>query len=124
MTNRMLPAALLGAGLTGCYLGVWEVYVEHDPCESTAVLGCIGRGLQMYLIGLPVLYLLWVLGMRLLGIALPWLAPVAVGVAVLLLVEPAEWLDLGPWVWPAVAGAVNAGWVRMAGTRAQRTVAT
>ncbi|GAB2744255.1 hypothetical protein [Nocardioides pakistanensis] len=121
---RMLPAALLGAGLTGCYLGVWQVYVEQDPCESTAMLGCIGRGLQMYLVGLPVLYLLWALGMRLLGVALPWLAPLAVALALLVLAEPAQWLDLDLWVWPVLLGAVNAGWVRLAGLRAQRTVAT
>lgn len=125
MTNRMLPAALLGAGLSGSYLAVWEVYVENDPCESTAMFGCIGRGMTMYLVGLPLLYLVWSLGMRLVGVALPWLAPFAVGVCLVLVAEPLSWLDVGVWVWPLVVGLLNAGWVRVAGLRDQSsTVAT
>jgi hypothetical protein len=80
------------------------------------MFACAGPAILMYLVGIPVGYVVWSLGLRAVCAPLPWLAPVVVLIALVLLVQVSEVIEPPMWVWPVVAGALTAGWVRLHGS--------
>ncbi|MGA9749699.1 MAG: hypothetical protein WBQ50_19775, partial [Nocardioides sp.] len=99
-----LATGLVGVLSAAGYLGVWEVVVERQVCESTGMFACAGPALVMYVVGIPLAYVVWSLGLRAVRAPLPWLLPV---VTVLVLAMLAPLVDPPVWVWPAVTGLVG-----------------
>jgi hypothetical protein len=121
MTREDRPGSPIAAGITGLlvtagYLGLWQVTVEAPTCDQTGMFACAGPAILMYLVGIPVGYVVWSLGLRAVCAPLPWLAPVVVLIALVLLVQVSEVIEPPMWVWPVVAGALTAGWVRLHGS--------
>jgi purine-cytosine permease-like protein len=67
-----------------------------------------------------VAYVALAIGLRIARTPLPWLAPMAVAGALVLLAELAELVDPPLWLWPVVVAALCAAWA-YAGTRVART---
>lgn len=108
-----LAAGLVGLLVTGTYFVVWQVTVELPTCDQTGMFACSGPAFLMYVVGIPVTYVVWSLGLRAVRAPLPWLAPVGVLGALIVLVQIAEVVEPPTWVWPVVAGAVTAAWTRL-----------
>ena len=118
MTRERRPGSPIAAGIVGLlvtlgYLALWWVVVERPTCDQTGMFACSGPAISMYLFGVPATYVVWSLGLRLVRGPLPWLAPVAVLMALVVLVPMSEVIEPPIWVWPAVAGALNAAWARL-----------
>ncbi len=115
MTRDPRAGSTFAAGIVGLlvsagYLGAWYLAVERPVCEQTGVFACAGPGILMYVVGVPVAYLVWSLALRAARAPLPWLCPVAVLTALMLL---APLIELPLWVWPAVPALLSALWVRL-----------
>jgi hypothetical protein len=118
MARDPRPASVLAAGLVGLlasggYAATWYWVVERPVCEETGMFACIGPGVLMYVVGLPVTYVLWSLGLRAVRAPLPWLAPLATLLVLVVVVPLAEPLEPPMWVWPFVAGFVCVLWARI-----------
>ncbi|HEX5861993.1 MAG TPA: hypothetical protein VFY58_09135 [Nocardioides sp.] len=108
-----LAAGLVGLLVTSGYLALWWVLVERATCEQTGMFACSGPAISMYLFGVPTAYVVWSLGLRLVRAPLPWLAPVVVLMALVVLVPTSEVIEPPTWGWPVVAGALTAAWARL-----------
>ena len=107
-----LKAGLVGFLVSGAYLTAWQVLVEGVTCESTGVFACAGPGLLMYLIGVPLAYVAWSLGLTWAGQALPWLAPLVVMGALVIVVPLTGSMELSQAWWLIVVAVMSAGWAR------------
>ena len=105
--------------MSGAYAAAWFQLVERSTCDSTGVFSCAGPGILMLLVGVPVAYVVLAIGLRIARTPLPWLAPMAVAGALVLLAELAELVDLPLWLWPVVVAALCAAWA-YGGTRVAR----
>ena len=86
--------------------------VEQATCNKTGMFACSGPAFLMYVVGVPVTYVVWSLALRVVRAPLPWLAPLAVLAAMLVLAPMTEAFEPPKWVWPAVMGALTGVWAR------------
>jgi hypothetical protein len=108
--SRALLSAVIGLAAPGAFLAFWYRLVENVRCESTAMFACTGRPAAMIVIGLPLCYVVWSVGLRLAGVGHPWLAPLAIALGLVLLVPLSAPLGVPNWCWVAVATAASAAW--------------
>ena len=106
----LLAAATVGFCALGLYVAAWRLFVAGSGCRPRTIGDCMGAPIAMAVVGLPVLYVVWAVGLRLTGARLSWLAPPAIGLALFVLAR-----IIGPYETPVlvwlVAGAVlSAGW--------------
>lgn len=113
-SGSSFAAGTVGLLVSAGYAGAWYLAVERPTCEQTGVFACAGPGILMYVVGIPVTYVLWSLGLRAARVQLPWLAPVAVLLVLIVLVQLTEPIEPPLWVWPAVAALACALWARIA----------
>ena len=101
-------------GLVVCagYVTVWYLAVERPTCEQTGAFACAGPGILMYVVGVPVSYVLWSLGLRVVWAPLPWLAPLAVLAVLIVLVPLSEPIEPPLWMWPGVVALLCVAWAR------------
>jgi hypothetical protein len=106
----LLGAATVGFCAVGLYVAAWRTFVGGSTCRADAGGDCMGAPLAMAVVGLPVLYIVWAVGLRVGGAAYPWMAPAAIGLALFVLAR-----IIGPYetpvvVWLVAAAVLSAGW--------------
>lgn len=111
----LLKACLVGLAVPGAFLAAWQILVEQATCESTAMFGCAGPGLFLMLVGVPLTYVVWSLGLTWAGLALPWLAPVMVMACLVVVVPLTAGLHVPTAAWIAVIAVMTTAWAK--GTR-------
>lgn len=112
-SGSFAAAGLVGLVVSGGYLGTWWLVVERPTCDQTGMFACAGPAILMYLVGVPVAYLVWSLGLRAVRVGLPWLAPLAVLMLLIVIVPAAEVVEPPKWVWPFVAALGCGLWTRL-----------
>jgi len=108
----MLKACLVGLVVPGAFLAAWQILVERATCESTGVFACAGPGLFLTLVGVPLTYVVWSLGLAWAGLALPWLAPVMVIGCLVVVVPLTAGMSVPTAAWVAVIAVMTAGWAK------------
>ena len=108
----MLKACLVGLVVPGAFLAAWQILVERATCESTGVFACAGPGLFLILVGVPLTYVVWSLGLAWAGLALPWLAPVMVMGCLVVVVPLTAGMSVPTAAWVAVIAVMTAGWAK------------
>ena len=109
----LLPAvraAGVGFGSVGLYLAAWDLFVTQSSCPAFQPDGCTGRPLAMTVVGLPVLYVVWAVGLRGTGARLAALAPLALGLALFALARIVMPYETSLWLWPTVTGVLSGAW--------------
>jgi hypothetical protein len=112
-SGTFVGAGMVGLLVSGGYLGAWYLAVERPTCEETGMFACTGPAILMYIVGVPVTYLVWSLGLRAVRVPLPWLVPVAVLLLLIVIVPVAEVVEPPNWVWPFVAAVACGLWARL-----------
>lgn len=113
--TRGRNAALAGGALAGliapgAFLFAWQRIVEDSGCESTAALGCVGPALLLIVIGVPICYVGWSLGLARTGSTLPWLAPLAIFGLLVVVVPMTAPLAVPVPAWLAFTSIASATW--------------
>ena len=109
----LLPAVLaagVGFGSVGLYLAAWDLFVTQSSCPAFQPDGCTGRPLAMTVVGLPVLYVVWAVGLRGTGARLAALAPLGLGLARFALARSELPYETSLWLWPTVTGVLSGAW--------------
>jgi hypothetical protein len=110
----LLPVVLaagVGFAAVGLYLVAWDLFVTQSTCTTFQPPdGCTGRPLAMTLVGLPVLYVVWAVGLRGTGARHAALAPLALGVALFVLARMVMPYETTLWLWPTATGVLSAAW--------------
>jgi hypothetical protein len=106
----VLGAAAVGFCALGLYVAAWRTFVAGSTCLPDAMGDCMGAPLAMVLVGLPVLYVVWAVGLRLCGAHYPWMAPPAIGLGLFVLARIIGPYETPVLVWLIVAAALSAGW--------------
>ena len=109
----LLPAVLaagVGFGSVALYLAAWDLFVTQSSCPAFQPDGCTGRPLAMTVVGLPVLYVVWAVGLRGTGARLAALAPLALGLALFALARIVMPYETSLWLWPTVTGVLSGAW--------------
>jgi hypothetical protein len=118
-----MAAGLVGLVVSAVYLAAWYQLVERSTCEGTGLFDCAGPAFLMLLVGVPMSYVFLSLGLRATGAPQPWLAPLVVAAAVVVLARFSSVVDLPLWLWPAVVAVLCALWTiatNRAGSSADR----
>lgn len=100
--------AALGGVLVAAYIWLWHL-VGDAPCTDTAVLGCTTDRVLILAAALPLLYLLWAVGLRLAGAPRPWGTPLLVGLVVVVLAGVTSSVGLPLLMWPLVVAVTSYG---------------
>lgn len=108
----MLKAYLVGLVVPGAFLAAWQILVERATCESTGMFACAGPSIYLTLIGVPLTYVVWSLGLAWAGLALPWLAPVMVMGCLVVVVPLTAGMNVPTAAWVAVIAVMTAGWAK------------
>ena len=108
----MLKACLVGLVVPSAFLAAWEILVERATCESTGMFDCAGPGLLLVLVGVPLTYVVWSLGLTWAGLALPWMAPLIVMGCLVVVVPLTARLNVPTAAWVAVIAVMTTGWAR------------
>ena len=119
----MLKACLVGLVVPGVFLAAWQVLVERATCESTGMFACAGPSLVLILVGVPLTYVVWSLGLAWAGLALPWLAPVMVMACLVVVVPLTARMDVPTVAWVMVIAVLTAGWAKGTGVWSQQSEA-
>ena len=106
----MLAAAAVGFCALGLYLGAWTLFVTGSACATAAGGVCNGAPIAMAVVGLPVLYAAWAVGLALTGARLAGLAPLAIGLALFALARATDYHETPTLIWLLSAALLSAGW--------------
>lgn len=106
----MVAAAAVGFGTVSLYMVVWGTFATGSSCRPVAAGDCMGGPLAMVLVGLPVLWAVWAVGLRVCGARYPWSAPPAIGLALFVLARIVGPYETPLLVWPVVAAVLSALW--------------
>lgn len=103
-------AGVVGFSTVGLYLVAWDTFVTQSSCRGFEHDDCTGAPLAMTLVGLPVLYAVWAVGLRAAGSRHAGVAPLALGIALFMVARVVVPYDTSLWVWPTIAAVLSAVW--------------
>ncbi len=110
----VVAAGLVGLVTCAGLMTAWYVVVEAPgSCDETGVFACTGGAFLVLILGIPITYVVWSLGLRFVGVPMPWLAPVTVLAVVFVLVNVTTAIEPPQWVWPVVASVTCGLWARL-----------
>ena len=106
----VLGAATVGFCALGLYVAAWRTFVAGSTCQEDTIGDCMGAPLAMAVVGLPVLYVVWAVGLRVTGAPYSWMAPPAIGLALFVLARIIGPYETPVLVWLVAAAVLSAGW--------------
>lgn len=106
---RALLGGLVGLAACAGYAWVWIASSDYE-CGDTGVLACMEYWVAAMVVATPTVYVLWSLAFKALGTRWPWLAPLGVFAALVVLSAPLGSLDVPLPVWLCLCGVLSASW--------------
>ncbi len=106
----LLAAAIVGFCVPGLYVAAWELFVGQSSCRVIQIGDCMGAPLAMAAVGLPVLYVVWALGLRATGARFASLAPLVLGVILFAGARVLSPYETPVVIWLGLAAALSVGW--------------
>jgi hypothetical protein len=103
-------AGVVGFSTVGLYLVAWHLFVTQSSCRGFEHDDCTGAPLAMTMVGIPLLYVVWAVGLWATGARFAGLAPLAFGLALFVTARIVVPYETSLWLWPSITGVLSAVW--------------